>query len=64
VTRDHFYHSGGKIEYRRSIVEALICNFSANIRNHNHGVERKPEQLVLLDDRAEYIARQPSRACD
>ncbi|MDD3526698.1 MAG: Dam family site-specific DNA-(adenine-N6)-methyltransferase, partial [Bacteroidales bacterium] len=27
ITRDHFYHSGGKIENRKSIVEALICNF-------------------------------------
>jgi DNA adenine methylase len=37
VTRDHFYHSGGKIENRRSIVEALVFNFPANIRKHNHG---------------------------
>lgn len=28
VTKDHFYHSGGKIENRQSIVEALICNFN------------------------------------
>jgi DNA adenine methylase len=27
VTRDHFYHSGGKIENRKSIVEALVFNF-------------------------------------
>ena len=32
VTRDHFYHSGGKIENRRSIVEALVYNFPANIQ--------------------------------
>jgi DNA adenine methylase len=58
VTRDHFYHSGGKIENRRAIVEALVYNFPANIRQHNHGVVPKPEQLVLLDERAEYIAEQ------
>jgi DNA adenine methylase len=26
-TRDHFYHSGGKIKNRKPMVEALICNF-------------------------------------
>lgn len=26
-TRDHFYHSGGKLENRKSVVEALVCNF-------------------------------------
>lgn len=38
VTRDHFYHSGAKIENRRSIVEALVFNFDANIESHNHEV--------------------------
>jgi len=59
VTRDHFYHSGGKLENRKSIVEALVYNFPANICKHNYGlVEPKPEQLVLLEERAEYIAKQ------
>ncbi|MBI3985466.1 MAG: Dam family site-specific DNA-(adenine-N6)-methyltransferase [Lentisphaerae bacterium] len=62
VTRDHFYHSGGKIENRRSVVEALVFNFPANIRKHNHGVEPKPEQMMLLEERAEYITQQVSRA--
>jgi DNA adenine methylase len=61
VTRDHFYHSGGKIENRRSIVEALVFNFPANIRKHNHGVEPKPEQMILLEERAEYITQQLGR---
>ncbi len=61
VTRDHFYHSGGKIENRRSIVEALVFNFPANIRSRNHGVEPKPEQMILLEERAEYITRQLCR---
>lgn len=45
ITRDHFYHSGGKIENRRTIVEALVCNFDVadNIAAHNHGhQERRP----------------------
>ena len=48
VTRDHFYHSGAKIENRKSIVEALIYNFESAITAHNHGAKEKPEQLVLL----------------
>lgn len=40
VTKDHFYHSGGNIENRRSIVEALVCNFELNnINQHNHGLQ-------------------------
>jgi DNA adenine methylase len=61
VTRDHFYHSGGKIENRRSVVEALVFNFPANIRKHNHGMEPKPEQMMLLEERAEYITQQVRR---
>jgi DNA adenine methylase len=33
VTKDHYYHSGGKIENRNSIVEALIFNFETHIVN-------------------------------
>jgi DNA adenine methylase len=41
-TKDHFYHAGGKIENRREIVEALICNFKPlNIEKHNHKVLKK-----------------------
>ncbi len=48
VTRDHFYHSGGKIENRREIVEALVCNFStSHFQQHNHGMITKKEQLIL-----------------
>lgn len=50
VTKDHFYHSGGNIENRRTIVEALVCNFSLdNIQEHNHGQKDKvkAEQLAL-----------------
>ena len=38
VTRDHFYHSGAKIENRQTVVEALVCNFELHndIQAHNH----------------------------
>jgi len=62
VTRDHFYHSGAKIENRRAIVEALVFNFDANIEEHNHGVRPKPEQLMLFEERAEYIIHQLRRS--
>jgi DNA adenine methylase len=46
VTRDHFYHSGAKVENRNSIVEVLIFNFPVQgISDHNHGIRSKPEQL-------------------
>ena len=42
VTRDHFYHNGPNIENRRTIVEALVCNFETNqFKQHNHGVAEK-----------------------
>jgi DNA adenine methylase len=63
VTRDHFYHSGGKLENRKSIVEALVFNFPANIRKHNHGIEPKPEQMILLEEREKYITQQVSKTC-
>jgi DNA adenine methylase len=50
VTKDHFYHSGGNIENRRTVVEALVCNFNLdNIQEHNHGQKEKSktEQLTL-----------------
>lgn len=49
VTKDHFYHSGGKVENRQTVVEALICNFDVDkMLPHNHGVKIKPQQLQLL----------------
>jgi DNA adenine methylase len=51
ITRDHFYHSGGKIENRNSIVEALVCNFEfgKEIKTHNHGIHSKPKQLSFYE---------------
>lgn len=41
ITRDHFYHSGGKEENRNAIVEALIFNFDTKMKSHNHGINEK-----------------------
>lgn len=42
-TKEHFYHSGGKLENRNSIVEALIYNYD-KIPKH-----RKPDQLSIFE---------------
>jgi DNA adenine methylase len=50
VTKDHFYHNGGNIENRRTVVEALVCNFdTSNFKLHNHGATEKVkvQQLEL-----------------
>lgn len=50
VTKDHFYHNGGSIENRRTVVEALVCNFDTDhFALHNHGLieKNKIEQLAL-----------------
>ena len=51
VTKDHFYHNGGNIENRRSVVEALVCNFdTAKIKQHNHDKKGKSKvQQLELD---------------
>jgi len=44
LTKDHFYHTGANIENRRTVVEALVCNFDTNsFSQHNHGTEEKPK---------------------
>lgn len=51
ITKDHFYHSGGKEENRNAIVEALVFNFDIeNIASHNHKkIEINPQyQLNLI----------------
>jgi DNA adenine methylase len=50
ITKDHFYHNGGNIENRKTVVEALVCNFELeNIQQHNHGLKTKTkvEQLAF-----------------
>jgi DNA adenine methylase len=50
ITRDHFYHNGGKIENRKTIVEALVCNFDlAGFSTHNHGkIDKQDTQQLTL----------------
>ena len=50
VTKDHFYHNGGNLENRRTVVEALVCNFDTDsFAKHNHGLPEKikAEQLAF-----------------
>jgi len=50
VTKDHFYHNGGSLENRRTVVEALVCNFDiGDFAGHNHGlkIKRQKQQLEL-----------------
>jgi DNA adenine methylase len=54
VTKDHFYHSGGKIENRNSVVEALVYNFESNIMKHNYKPQIKEEQLTLIERPVSY----------
>ena len=54
ITKDHFYHSGGKIENRNSIVEALVFNFESNISEHNYEPIEKEIQFALLSKTPKY----------
>ncbi|MDR3727994.1 MAG: Dam family site-specific DNA-(adenine-N6)-methyltransferase [Terracidiphilus sp.] len=45
LTREHFYHVGGKEENRNSVMEALVVNFPVKVIEI---AERKSEQLMLL----------------
>lgn len=56
VTRDHFYHTGGKLENRRSVVEALVFNFEASIDEHNHGKATHAQQPELFSAAASAAA--------
>jgi DNA adenine methylase len=54
ITKDHFYHSGGKIENRNSIVEALVFNFETDICEHNYMPVEREIQLALFDKSPKY----------
>ena len=50
VTKDHFYHNGGSIENRRTVVEALVCSFdTGDFAEHNHGlkIKRQEQQIEI-----------------
>lgn len=40
LTQEHFYHSGGHIENRHSIVEALVFNFELTEKVHSESSQR------------------------
>ena len=57
ITKDHFYHNGGSITNRRTVVEALVCNFDTKqIKQHNHGLVEKNKNVQLEIDWLEPIA--------
>jgi DNA adenine methylase len=51
LTREHFYHVGGKEENRNAIVEALVTNFTATVIQ-SQGREEKHAQYMLPDSSA------------
>jgi DNA adenine methylase len=51
LTREHFYHVGGKVENRNPVMEALVTNFSAI----STGLRKEtPTQYMLLQTPAKY----------
>ena len=46
TTKDHFYHNGGSIENRHSVVEALVFNFDLHEKHKVHTVR----QLKLFSE--------------
>lgn len=51
LTREHFYHVGGKEENRNSVTEALVVNFNAGTEMD---AELQSEQFMLLEKPAKY----------
>lgn len=51
LTREHFYHIGGREENRNPVVEALVTNFTAAPREV--ALDR-PVQFAFLEERAKY----------
>jgi DNA adenine methylase len=45
LTKDHFYHVGGKEKNRNPVVEALVLNFQAQATEI---IQHRPEQMMLL----------------
>jgi DNA adenine methylase len=51
ITKDHFYHNGANIENRKSVVEALVCNFDvSDFVKHNYEAKDKPKDKQLKID--------------
>ena len=48
LTKDHFYHNGANLKNRKSIVEALVCNFDiSNFPQHNYSVKQATQVKQL-----------------
>jgi DNA adenine methylase len=56
-TKDHFYHVGGKEINRNPVVEALITNYAKNEKYTEITVQKKAEQLVLMDRQKQYKSK-------
>lgn len=54
LTREHFYHVGGKEENRNPMLEALVMNFEPEAAVVGFRSHRESEQLVLMDKPIEY----------
>lgn len=51
LTREHFYHVGGKEENRNPVIEALVTNFIATSTERR---KESPTQYMLLEPQATY----------
>ncbi|ULA63307.1 MAG: Modification methylase EcoRV [Nitrospira sp.] len=54
LTKEHFYHVGGKEENRNPVVEALVINFDTEV---GEDVEERAEQFMLFENSSKYIKR-------
>lgn len=50
LTREHFYHVGGKEENRNPVIEALVTNFTATSRQYHEANQVQYGLLDLLED--------------
>lgn len=48
LTKDHFYHSGGRAENRQTVVEALVCNFNVDDKERHHSGKKEKIQSSQL----------------
>lgn len=47
ITKDHFYHNGGKIENRNAVTEALVFNFEINTKVDMHNLLNEYEMALF-----------------
>ena len=56
LTREHFYHVGGKEENRNPMLEALVMNFEPELAVDGFESRRESEQLAFMEKPAPYRA--------